>query len=374
LGAQVANYVGVTGFLREECRIIGVKAVDKMSGNDIQVQAKVVVNAAGPWVDELLADLDGSISQSHFIPSTAINLVTRKIIPDFAAGITSQHTQIQKNGSIGQCSRVLFIAPWRDYSLVGTLHEPHNGNHNESWVTEQLVNSFIEEVNQAYPGAKLSRNDVFQIHHGFLPMIPDRSETAKVKLVREGKLIDHGKEEGIEGLITTVGVKYTTARHLAEKTVDMIFTKLKRPTPKCQTRFHPISGGNIHHFDSYVTKTRKHWPVEMPAFQIERLLHTYGTNHSQLLPYYLQGWYWMQPVFKESNVTRAELIHAVRGEMAHKLSDVILRRTEIGLVAKQSEACLIACAELVGAELAWSSKQVEQEIEEATDVFKFLHN
>jgi glycerol-3-phosphate dehydrogenase len=334
----------------------------------------VVVNAAGPWVDELLADLGGSVSQSHFIPSTAINLVTRKIIPDFAAGITSHYTQEQKNGSIGQYSRVLFIAPWRDYSLVGTLHEPHNGNPNESGVTERLVNSFIEEVNQAYPGAKLSRNDVFQIHHGFLPMIPDRSGTAKVKLVREGKIIDHGKEEGIEGLITTVGVKYTTARHLAEKTVDLVFTKLKRPTPKCQTRFHPISGGNIHHFGSYVTETRNHWPVEMPAYQIERLLHTYGTNHGQLLPYYLKDWDWMQPVSKESDVTCAELIHAVRSEMAHKLSDVILRRTEIGFVVKQSEACLIACAQLVGAELAWSGEQIEREIEEVTGVFANLNN
>jgi glycerol-3-phosphate dehydrogenase len=368
-GAQMANYVGVTGFLREGERVVGVSAVDELTGTTLKVRAQLVVNAAGPWVDQLLADLGTAVTPLKFRLSTAMNLVTRQILPDYAVGLTSHYAQPLRDGSVEKRSRVLFITPWRNYSLVGTLHAPYDGGPDDNWLSEQAIMAFIDEVNRAYPGAKLSRQDVYQVHRGFLPVTPDKTDPTTVKLVREGQVTDHALESGIEGLVTAVGVKYTTARYLAEKVVDLVFKKLKRPIPSCQTRQHPICGGYIRHFDQYVATSIEQWPLEMPLYQLERLLHNYGSSHRQLLPYFMAGQVWQQPVSAETDVTQAELIHAMRQEMACKLSDLVLRRTEIGSARQPALTTLHACAQLMAAELGWDKKRMDREIEEVMGVY-----
>jgi glycerol-3-phosphate dehydrogenase len=368
-GAQIANYVGVTGFLREGERVVGVTAVDELTGTPLQVRAQLVVNAAGPWIDQLLADLGTDVASPQFKLSTAMNLVTRQIVPNYAVGLTSHYEQSLPDGSVAKRSRVLFIAPWRDYSLVGTLHAPYNGQPDDNWLSEQTIMAFIDEVNQAYPGAKLSRQDVYQVHRGFLPAAADNPDPATVKLVREGQVTDHAIDSGVEGLVTAVGVKYTTARYLAEKVVDLAYKKLKRPIPDCQTRQHPICGGYIRHFEAYRASSIEQWPLEMPLYQLERLLRNYGSTHRHLLPYFSADQEWQQPVSAETDVTRAELVHAMRQEMACKLSDLVLRRTEIGSARQPDPATLHACARLMAVELGWDKKRMDQEVEEVMGVY-----
>ncbi len=369
-GAQISNYVRVTGFLQEERRVTGVTAVDELgntrdelTGSPFQIQARMVVNAAGPWIDELLETVDAEITLPKFRLSTAMNLVTRQILPKHALGISSHYWQPMPDGSAEERSRVLFVAPWRSYSLVGTLHAPFNGRSDDKWLTENMITGFVDEINRAFPAAGLRREDVYQAHRGFLPMLPPDADLTTVKLVREGQVIDHLAESDLSGLITAMGVKYTTARYLAQKTVDAVFAQLKRPSPTCQTRTQQLVGGQILHFDTFEMAAMERWPIEMPPYQLRRLIRNYGTTHRQLLPYLLENEAWKQPMGEETAVTGMEIIHAVRAEMVQKLSDVVLRRTEMGSAEQPSDGTLLATARLMATELGWDSKRIDREIE-----------
>ncbi|MCP5095925.1 MAG: glycerol-3-phosphate dehydrogenase/oxidase [Chloroflexi bacterium] len=369
-GAQVANYVRVDGFLQERKQITGVTAVDELTGTPLEVQARLVVNAAGPWVDELLSTIDVAIPQPKFHLSTAMNLVTRQILPNHAAGLTGHYMQAMLDGSAEKRSRVLFVAPWGSYSIVGTLHGPYNGRPNDEWVTDSMITDFLAEVNQAYPGAKLQREDVYHVHQGFLPMLPNDADPTTVKLIREGQVIDHYAESGLPGLITAIGVKYTTARYLAEKTVNMAFEKLQRPSPTCQTRIRRLYGGKIRHYDTFVAASMERWPMEMPPYQLRRLIQNYGSTHRQLLAYINEDVNMGQPVSADTAVTHAEVVHAVRAEMAKKLSDVVLRRTEMGAAGKPTDESLEATAIIMASELEWNEQRVEKELEEVQGNFR----
>ncbi|MCA9923435.1 MAG: glycerol-3-phosphate dehydrogenase/oxidase [Anaerolineales bacterium] len=363
-GAVVANYVRVVEFLLERGRVSGVTAVDELTGQAVDIQARIVVNAAGPWVDELLQTLGTEGVTPKFRLSTAMNLVTRQILPDHALGIKSHFMHVLPDGSAEKRSRMLFIAPWRGYSIAGTIHTPYQGSANDNWVTERAIADFVEELNRAYPRAALQHEDVYHVHRGFLPMLPNDTDPATVKLVREGRIFDHYAESGLTGLLTVVGVKFTTARFLAEKTVNVIFHKLQRPSPACKTATTQLYGGQIRHYDTFVAAAMERWSVEMPPFQLHRLLTNYGSSHRYLLLYISENQAWAQPLTEDTAVTGAEVIHAVRAETARKLSDVVLRRTDMGSASKPSNECLEAAARLMALELGWDEKRVEKEVKE----------
>ena len=201
VGAQVANYVAATGFLQDGGRVTGVAARDELTGAALEIRARLVVNAAGPWVDNLLGRLDPPVLRRKFHLSTAMNLVTRQILPDYAVGLTSTRAQTLPDGSTESRSHVLFIAPWHGYSLVGTRHAPYDGRVDDDWVTEKAITDFLSEVNQSYPGAALRREDVYQVHAGFLPAIAGGADSGNVRLAREGQVTDHYAENGVDGLV-----------------------------------------------------------------------------------------------------------------------------------------------------------------------------
>jgi glycerol-3-phosphate dehydrogenase len=362
-GAEVVNYVSVDGFLQKEKRVLGVNAADMLTGAPLQIQARIVVNAAGPWVDEVTSHLNGNGPRLKFHRSTAMNLVTRKIVPDYGVGFNSRYCIQMADGSVGERSRVLFMAPWRDYSIIGTLHAPYCGHPDDNWVTEKTVMDFIAEVNQAYPGANLKRNDVYQVHRGFLPAKADNSNHLRVKLVRAGQVYDHEQESDITGLITAVGVKYTTARDLAETTVDLVFQKLGQQSPPCRTRTTRLNGGQIERFSDFLAQGLEKRPPNWSSAAMQHLLYNYGSNYHQLFQYFAEDSCWQQPVTQNVSVTKAEVLHSIRAEMAQKLSDVVLRRTELGSAGIPDEAGLQTCAHIMARELRWDRRRIKQEID-----------
>jgi glycerol-3-phosphate dehydrogenase len=223
-GADAANYAAVAGFLQNGRRVHGASIIDRLSGKQYEVEARLVVNCAGAWSDELLSLVKGGVAAPIFRLSTALNLVTRQIVRDVAVGLPSRWQ--------GQ-SRTLFVAPWRDWSLIGTWHAHYAGSTPQYQWSEQTIAECLAEVNAAYPGAHLEREDVRQVHMGYLPAEPRRGDA--VRLVRKSMVLDHAARDGVEGLVSAVGVKYTTARHTAEQVVDLALHKLRRPFTACRT-------------------------------------------------------------------------------------------------------------------------------------------
>ncbi|MDX1520598.1 MAG: FAD-dependent oxidoreductase, partial [Anaerolineae bacterium] len=228
-GAAIANYVEAKRLLRNDERVHGVIAQDLLSGETFPIRGRVVINCTGPWTDTMLGPLKGSSPSRKFHLSTALNLVTRQIWPEQAVGFLSRPTS--QNGDRSQPhSRMLFAAPWRQYSLFGTFHARFNGHPDEFSVSARQIQGYLDEINQAVPGAELTLDDVYHIHRGFLPAVSNQRAGEPVKLVRQGRVYNHEKEDKIGGLITVVGVKYTTARYVAQQAVDVALQQMGKKT------------------------------------------------------------------------------------------------------------------------------------------------
>jgi glycerol-3-phosphate dehydrogenase len=291
-----------------------------------------------------------------------MNLVTRQILPDYAVGLPARLAGKDGAGNGREPSQMLFIVPWRNYSLIGTVHRPYTGAPEAFTVPEALIEDMLIAVNRAYPPAELQRDDVCHVHAGFLPTTPGQGSAGRVKLMRAGRVYDHLREDHIGGLITVVGVKYTTARKVAEKAVDLAVERLGRRARPCQTQGVPIWGGQIDRFDDFRARAITTRSLGLGPQTIDHLAYSYGSEYGQILDYVEEDPAWGQALTASTPIIRAEIVHAIRAEMARTLADVILRRTELGAGGRPDDTCLQACADLMAAELGWEPTRTNQEI------------
>ena len=372
-GAMVANYVEVTGFRRQGNRVTGVKANDVCTGSALEIRANIVVNAAGPWIDQVLSLLDGRHPGQPLPLSKAMNLVVnRPLVREHAVGIYSKRTFQDDDALISSGSRLFFITPWHHLSVIGTAHLPYHGAPDTFAVTEEDVQTFLDEVNEAYPAAAVKREEVVTVHRGLLPMDGINPATGDVKLAKQYRVRDHGQEEGIDGLISVIGVKYTTARYVAQRTVDLVFRKLGKKSPRSRTATTPVYGGDIEQLGAFVKGETAKYARMLDAETMQHLIYNYGTAYPEVLQYVKESPSLYQPLTPASPVIKAEIVHAVRDEMALRLSDVVLRRTELGLAGNPGDFCLSVCAEIMAAELSWGDVRKRREIAEARAIFSSL--
>jgi glycerol-3-phosphate dehydrogenase len=308
-GATVANYVEATGLLLQDARAIGVSAQDRLSGEELTIRAAVVVNATGPWLPQLLGLMGQKIARPPHRPSVAMNLVTRQIHPEHALAIPGREKG-NGSGDLDGDRQTLFIVPWREYSLIGTKHYPFDGEVSDYVPSKELALNFLDEVNSAYPGVNLMPGDVRLIHTGFLPDERDAG-SGRVKLVRQSQVVDHLLEDGVEGLISVVSVKYTTARLTAEQTVDRVFQKLGRPIPQSKTDCTPLFGGENRIPGALDNRSGNHqFPLNSKV--LRHLTNTYGAAFKKLSAYSEEFKDWSKPVCPETPVIKAQIVHAVR--------------------------------------------------------------
>jgi glycerol-3-phosphate dehydrogenase len=374
-GACVANYVEAIGLLREGERVVGITARDRLAGEQLEIRARMVVNAAGPWVDFVLEGLGRPRKEKKFRHSLAMNLVTRKFIDEYAAGVLSRPQAIPGSQSAARKGRMLFISPWREYSLVGTFHAHYDGHPDAFRIDEAILQQFIDETNTAYPGAQLTLADVRFVHKGFLPANDGKAsgDPADVSLVRQGQVYDHQKDEGISGLVTVVGVKYTSARQVAEQAVNLVFRRLGKEPPACRTDATPLHDGQIPRFSEYLSQAVQAGSAGNMAEELVRqLVYSYGSEYPRLLDLIQSGRGNGRAPLTPAEVLRAEVLYAVRAEKAQQLADVVLRRTGLGSAGRPEEAALQCCAEVMGAELGWDARRRSEEIEATRAVYSFL--
>lgn len=360
-GAEVANYVEALTFLQRDDQIIGVQAKDVPSGQVFDIRSKLVINCTGAWIDKLL---EKATLRSEYATSIAMNLIVDQVWSGVAAGLPSRPA----NGKLPQ---ILFIVPWRNKSMIGTWHIPWNNPPEAFQMNEAVVQEFIDEINSAHPPLKLSLDDVQHITWGFLPVNKEDADKKSVKLTRDGVVIDHQKKDGVSGLISVLGVKYTTARAVAEQAVDVAVDKLGIKTTKCQTQVMPVQGEQIADFKAFMKQAIATVPRAIHEEIMEHLVYTYGSEYTSLIQYIKKQPEWGARTDPSLPVTVAEVMHAVHSEMALTLADVIQRRTELGATGLPSIITLQKCAELMGRELSWSLERQQQEIDSVIQAYPF---
>jgi glycerol-3-phosphate dehydrogenase len=221
-GTTALNYCPVTSITTGGGGgVKGVVATDRATGEDIGFRATTVINSCGPWSPETISGLLGQ-EEALYRPSLAWNV-------SFNRPSLSDHALAVQGPASG--SRILFVTPWKGRIFVGCGHEPWLRNIEKPMPNEQQMNTFIDEVNDAVPGLKLSLSDVHRVFAGFLPTVEKGSNV----LTKREVIIDHGAKGGPSGLYSIGGIKFTTARLVAEKIWGMVGGKnpafLSKPAP-----------------------------------------------------------------------------------------------------------------------------------------------
>ena len=330
-GATLLNYCPVTGLTRGSDDFVdGVSARDEESGDEFRLAAKVVVNATGPFTDSLRRLADPSVT-AMIAPSQGIHLVFDRSFLPGASAIMVPHTSD---------GRVLFAIPWHGQTLVGTTDTP---------ITEAPLEpspkvgeiQFILKTAAQYLHKAPQRSDVLSVFTGIRPLVKAANSSNTAALSR-----DHTIHIDESGLLSIAGGKWTTYRSMAEDCVNHAALLGKLPERECSTARLPIHG---YHSHAQQFGHLRVYGSEAPA--IQDLMH----RDPGLA----------QPLTADLPYVGAEVVWAVRHEMARTVEDVLSRRTRAIFVnARAAVNAAPKVASLMARELGrdgdWELKQVTE--------------
>jgi glycerol-3-phosphate dehydrogenase len=371
-GAVVANYVRITGLIREGSRVIGIHANDSLSGQTFEIRGHLVVNASGPWVGRVLEQA-GAKRPAAWQFCKTMNLIVRRPLVDGHALVVGTPARLQdglmdRDALIRRDHRFLYMSPWRAHTIIGSPHVRYEGDPDDMQTTPEEIQGFLDEVNHAYPAARLTFDDVSFVHQGLLPITTRAAALNAVELAKHALLTDHARD-GLKGLISVLGVKYTTARLVAERTIDLVFRKLGYRYPKSVTAARPVYGGAIDLLEKFVSQEVAARPSNVGAETIRHLIEQHGSEYRSILRLVQENPVLGQPLSEATLVIGAEVIHAVRFEMAQRLADVVFRRTDLGSSGSSGDACVKSCARIMAEELGWDDARIQRELREVDGVF-----
>jgi glycerol-3-phosphate dehydrogenase len=365
-GVHAVNYCRVTGFTKKGNRVNGVTAKDMLSGDTIEVRGKVVLNSAGPWASELIKEGLGERISPEPVFSRDLAFVIRQSLSD-NYGIACQIKSSDKDAVISRGGRHLFLMPWRGNTLIGVWHSVYRGDKDSIEVGEEEIENIIRETNEGYPALKIKREDVSMVNTGLTLFSSDNRENSKLSFGKRSRIVDHGRTHKIDGIVTLIGVRATTARIMAEKVMHLILGKLGRGGPPSRTSIIPLYGGNIGNFKEFSRKAEEALGEKIPKDIAKALVYNYGDKYRNIIAYMEN--ISLKDRLGDSTVTGAEVVHGVREEMAEKLCDVVFRRTDMGTAGNPGERAITKAAGIMAREKGWSKERMEKEIGEVNEQF-----
>jgi glycerol-3-phosphate dehydrogenase len=328
-GATVCNYMKVTGLVRKDGKVCGVTATDLETGTHFTFQGTSVINATGVFVDDIL-QMDNPGSKEIVTASQGIHLVLDKRFLDSTSAV-----MIPKTSD----GRVLFAVPWKEHVLIGTTDTPLEKKIIEPKPLRSEIDFILNTLREYWTDPPFEK-DILSVFAGLRPLAAPNKPTGKTKEIpRDHKLI-----VAESGLITITGGKWTTYRHMAEITVDKAL--------------------NIHHMKPVACKTKN---IKIHGFTnvgSENHLQVYGSDEANIKQLILDDPQLGNNLCEPLPYTLAEVVWAVRNEMARTVEDVLARR--IRILFFDSRAAMRAApvvANIIASELnydeEWKRKQLE---------------
>jgi glycerol-3-phosphate dehydrogenase len=284
----------------------------------------------------------------------AINLVTSKPASDIALAAPAG-------------GRMLTLVPWRGRAIIGTGQSDSFIEPDALDVTVAELDTFIAQANEAFPALRLTREDVRLVHRGAVPAEPDRHGRP---VLRAGTEIRNHKDDGVPGAMTVIGVKYTTARGVAEQAVNAAAKALDRRLPKSRTAAKTLPGAAIADHEALAIETARAAAMELSTSVTRHLAALYGEGGAHVVRFIVERPELAEPVAPGCETLGAEVVHVMRHEMAMHLTDVVIRRTGLGASGHPGNDALLGCARIAAHELGWSQAQVDAEIAAAEEFYR----
>lgn len=367
LGAVAVNYVEIRRLMVHNRRVTGATVRDVLSGDEFDVKSHIVINAAGPWIHRVLGGTGSATGRQRPLLCKAWNVVVKSPLhATHALGVA----MVGPDRRMGPKSRMLFATPWRGRSILGTMYAPGR-EEDDARVTDHEVERLIEEINRALPGAQVSAGDVIFRHGGFLP-VQHRDEARGIdELADRYRIIDHARQDRLEGVLSVFGVKYTSARAVAEKVIKMVCRRLGYKSAGKNSCQAPVDGGDVSDLGALEQALRTRLASPLSGFA-PSLARDYGSRATEVIQLCREQEEDATPVSATSVCLRAQVRYAVRTEMGVKLADIVMRRTGLGTLGHPGEPALRTCASIMAQELGWTAERTRAEIAEVVGLFDML--
>lgn len=320
LGSVSLNYMRAESLLTVKGRLVGLCSRDTLTGQSYEYRAPVVVNAAGPWSGATASELDSQINHSAASPTDAQSATANIFRPSLAWNLLFDRAALSNHALAitpkQAAAQTYFLHPWKKRLLAGTIHNPWDKSVDDRpYPSEAQLAVFIENLNYAIPNLNLQRTEVIRVLAGILPV----KGFGSTKLSSQEVFLDHGKQGGINGFYSIAGVKFTTSRLVADRTLTQIFPEHKK------------------------------WPLLSLGSVIEQGQFDYD---------------WWPP---EDTAWLKSLKTIAQNEAVIHLDDLIVRRTSLADNPKRGIACGKPLSKMLGKMFRWDEQRRYAELTRLTD-------
>ncbi|HJQ32924.1 MAG TPA: glycerol-3-phosphate dehydrogenase [Pyrinomonadaceae bacterium] len=355
-GATVITYARVERLLVEGGAARGVVFTDLLDGATHEARAPFILNATGPWVDEVL---EGSDAEGERLlgGTKGSHIVVRAYDGAPRAAV---YTEALEDG------RPFFVVPWDGKLLIGTTDERYAGNLDRVEADGREIEYLLRETNRVLPSARLTREDVLYTYSGVRPL-PRVAEGQEGDITRRHFV----RPSSVRGLFNVVGGKLTTYRALAEGAVDLIFRARGETPPPCRTADTPLPGAAVADFDAFLRDFNAR--STLPQATTLRLLKVYGVRAAEVVRLAQMDAELSQVVSEETGSIGAEVVYAFREESAETLADCLMRRTMVGLNGHLGLDALERAARVAQKFLGWDEGRASREVEAYRNYVERFH-
>ncbi|MEM9542616.1 MAG: glycerol-3-phosphate dehydrogenase [Cyanobacteria bacterium P01_E01_bin.42] len=350
-GATVLNYVEVMELVKEGDRISQLHCQDTLNGKKFTISGNenaVIINTAGPWVDRVDERVTNSTNKQKIGGTKGSHIIVDPFpgMPD-----SCLYVEAKSDG------RPFFIIPWLDKVLIGTTDIPFSGDLDRVKADNAEIDYLITETNNIITTASLTRKDIVFTYCGVRPL-PYQEGKKPGALTRKHILYDRTKE-GVKNIISLIGGKLTTYRHVGEEMVEAALAKMGRNAPPCPTLKAPLPGC-ILASDPCIQKAVQEYGDRISATIVHHLFGLYGTKATEVLAIARE-----QPELRElisPNLPdiKAQIIYAVETEMAQTVMDILRRRTTIAMQENYGLDALPIVIDILARYCGWSQERCDR--------------
>lgn len=359
-GATVASYVELLERVKGEGSS-AFRLRDSLNGELFEVNASAVVNAAGPWADELNARLGAAVRPLPRKYVRGVQLVVPKLLERHAVAVESRDRDAAS--VVARGGRSYFLAPWNGLTLAGTSEEPYEGAADDARSWQEQAARFLSELREAYPSPALEPRAVRHVFGGLIPTEDLLREDEQYRVLRSDDVRQTSRDPVV---LSVTGVKYTTFRILAEEVVDELERALKRSHVASRTAVTVLPGGAL----SGAVLPAGVLPDGEPVSRSQRVSPHVTEQDARLVARYGSRAEGVREILAEhssrgamvsASLSDAEVRFFVREEAAQTLSDVLCRRTELAFTGEALGAAA-GVGEVMREELGWDRGRLESEL------------
>lgn len=342
-GADIANYVEATTASRDGQTVKGITATDRLTGQTLTISAAVTVNAAGAGASAIMA-MFGVTRDVPLIK--AMNLLTSRPASDMALAAPTSR------------GRMLTLVPWRGRALIGTMQGVQVARPDDTGVRASEVAACIADANDAFPALKLTPEDVRLVHRG---LVPAEVRNGAPDLKPWPTILDHAKDN-VSGAVTVIGVKYSTARRVAEDTIRVVAKRLNKRVSPSRTATRPLPGAGIADHEALAIETARAIDLDLPIALIRHLTARYAERAADIVTLMHERTALAETIAPNVPTLGAEITYVIHNEMARHLTDIVIRRTGLGNAGHPGADAIDGAARIAAGELGWNEEQIAQEI------------